>query len=68
MCLWRDFSILKRGHFALLAPGVDNLTIDNVKVDTNRDRFDIDSCRNAARITLWPRTINGIATGLRHTG
>ncbi|HKG59659.1 MAG TPA: glycosyl hydrolase family 28 protein [Pyrinomonadaceae bacterium] len=39
-------SILNRGHFALLATGVDNLTIDNVKVDTNRDGFDIDSCRN----------------------
>jgi polygalacturonase len=25
---------------------VDNLTIDNLKVDTNRDGFDIDSCRN----------------------
>jgi polygalacturonase len=42
----RDFSILKGGHFALLATGVDNLTIDNLKVDTNRDGFDIDSCRN----------------------
>jgi polygalacturonase len=37
---------LNGGHFALLATGVDNLTIDNVKVDTNRDGFDIDSCRN----------------------
>jgi polygalacturonase len=42
----RDFSILNGGHFALLATGIDNLTIDNVKVDTNRDGFDIDSCRN----------------------
>jgi polygalacturonase len=42
----RDFSILNGGHFALLATGVDTLTIDNVKVDTNRDGFDIDSCRN----------------------
>ncbi len=42
----RDFSILNGGHFALLATGVDNLTIDNLKVDTNRDGFDIDSCRN----------------------
>ena len=30
----------------MLATGVDNLTIDNVKVDTNRDGFDIDACRN----------------------
>lgn len=42
----RDFSMLTGGHFALLATGVDNLTIDNVKVDTNRDGFDIDACRN----------------------
>jgi polygalacturonase len=42
----RDFSILNGGHFALLATGVDTLTIDNLKVDTNRDGFDIDSCRN----------------------
>jgi polygalacturonase len=42
----RDFSVLNGGHFAILATGVDNLTIDNLKVDTNRDGFDIDSCRN----------------------
>jgi len=44
--LLRDFSILNGGHFALLATGVDNLTIDNVKIDTNRDGLDIDSCSN----------------------
>jgi len=42
----RDFSILEAGHFALLATGVDNLTIDNLLVDTNRDGLDIDCCRN----------------------
>jgi polygalacturonase len=42
----RDFSILKGGHFALLATGVDNLTIDNLLVDTDRDGFDIDCCKN----------------------
>src|SRR5262245_31268309 len=42
----RDVSILNGGHFAILATGVDTLTIDNVKVDTNRDGFDIDACRN----------------------
>jgi polygalacturonase len=44
--LLRDFSVLKGGHFALLATGVDNLTIDNLMVDTDRDGFDIDCCRN----------------------
>ena len=42
----KDFTVFQGGHFALLATGVDNLTIDNVKVDTNRDGFDIDACRN----------------------
>jgi len=48
--LLRDVSILNGGHFAVLATGVDNLTIDNVRVDTNRDGLDIDSCRSV-RIT-----------------
>ncbi len=42
----RDFSILNGGHFGILVTGVDNLTIDNIKIDTNRDGIDIDSCRN----------------------
>jgi polygalacturonase len=42
----RDVTFRKGGHFAILATGVDNLTIDNVKMDTNRDGMDIDCCRN----------------------
>ncbi len=42
----RDFSILQGGWFGVLATGVDNFTIDNLKVDTNRDGFDLDGCRN----------------------
>lgn len=42
----RDFSILNGGHFALLATGVDQLTIENLTVDTNRDGFDLDACRH----------------------
>ena len=42
----RDVTILHGGHFAILATGVDNLTIDNLKIDTNRDGIDIDACRN----------------------
>jgi polygalacturonase len=44
--LLRDFSVLKGGHFAVLATGVDNLTLDNLLIDTDRDGFDIDCCRN----------------------
>ena len=42
----RDFRMLKGGHFALLATAVDNLTIDNLLIDTDRDALDIDCCRN----------------------
>jgi polygalacturonase len=42
----KDISILMGGHFAILATGVDNMTLDNLKVDTNRDAFDVDCCRH----------------------
>ncbi|HVW72837.1 MAG TPA: glycoside hydrolase family 28 protein [Rhizomicrobium sp.] len=41
-----DFSILRGGHFGLLLTAVDNLTIDNLTIDTERDGMDIDCCRN----------------------
>jgi polygalacturonase len=44
--LIRDITILHGGHFAILATGVDNLTIDNIKIDTNRDGIDVDACKN----------------------
>ena len=44
--LLSDFSLLKGGHFGLLLTGVDNLTIDNLKIDTDRDGMDIDCCKN----------------------
>ncbi|HUL53570.1 MAG TPA: glycosyl hydrolase family 28-related protein [Opitutaceae bacterium] len=42
----RDFTIFHGGHFAILAIGTDNFTIDNLRIDTNRDGMDIDCCRN----------------------
>ena len=44
--IMRDVKMLNCGHFALLATGVDNLTVDNLLIDTNRDGLDIDCCRN----------------------
>lgn len=41
-----DFSILQGGWFGILATGVDNLTVSNLKIDTNRDGMDFDCCRN----------------------
>jgi polygalacturonase len=42
----RDFTVEHGGWFVLLLTGVDNLTIDNLKMDTNRDGMDIISCKN----------------------
>ena len=42
----RDVTILHGGHFAILATAADNLTLDNLKIDTNRDAIDVDCCKN----------------------
>jgi len=42
----KDFTILLGGHLAMLLTGIDNMTIDNIKEDTNRDGMDIDCCHN----------------------
>lgn len=42
----RDVTLAHGGHFAILATGVDNLTIDNLMIDTDRDGMDLDACRN----------------------
>jgi polygalacturonase len=46
--LLRDVTIFHGGHFAVLVTGCDNLTVDNVTMDTDRDGIDIDCCRNTA--------------------
>lgn len=42
----RDVTIKHGGWFGILATGIDNFTIDNVKMDTNRDGMDVDCCQN----------------------
>lgn len=44
--LLRDLTILHGGHFAILASGCDDVTVENVFIDTNRDGIDIDGCAN----------------------
>jgi polygalacturonase len=61
----RDFSMLKCGHFALLATGVDNLAIENVTVDTDRDGFDIDCCRHVRIVGCAVNTQNDDAICLK---
>lgn len=63
--LLRDFSMLKCGHFAVLATGVDNLTIANLTVDTERDGFDIDNCRNVRIVDCVVNTPNDDAICLK---
>ncbi|HWV57493.1 MAG TPA: glycosyl hydrolase family 28-related protein, partial [Longimicrobiales bacterium] len=61
----RDISILNGGHFAILATGVDNLTIDNVRIDTNRDGINIDSCRNVRIMNVSVNSPNDDAIVLK---
>ncbi len=63
----RDFAILNGGHFGILATGIDNLTIDNVSIDTNRDGMDIDSCRNVRISNASVNTPNDDAIVLKGT-
>ena len=50
--LLRDFTIHRGGHMSILLTGVDNVTIDNLTIDTNRDGIDVDACRN---VRIWYR-------------
>src|SRR4051794_20587026 len=61
----RDISILSGGHFGILATGVDNLTIDNLKIDTNRDGIDIDGCHNVRLSNLSVNSPNDDAIVLK---
>lgn len=42
----RGISVLRGGHFAILASGVDGLALENLTIDTNRDGLDIDASQN----------------------
>ena len=61
----RDFSIRRGGHFAVLATGLDNLTIENLRIDTNRDALDLDSCCNVRVADCTINTPNDDAITLK---
>ena len=42
----KDFSVLRAGHFGVLATGTSNITVDGLKIDTNRDGLNFDCCRD----------------------
>jgi polygalacturonase len=64
----RDFSLLYGGSCAILATGVDNITVDNVKIDTNRDGLDFDACRNVRVSNMSVNAPNDDAICLKTRG
>ena len=44
--LIKDVTIRHAGHFGILPTGCDNMIIENLKIDTNRDGINLDCCRN----------------------
>lgn len=61
----KDITMLQCGHFAMLLTGVDNLQINGVIVDTNRDGFDIDCCENVKVQNCVVNTFNDDAIVLK---
>lgn len=61
----RGLTFLSCGHFALLLTGVDDLLIENVTADTNRDGFDIDCCERVVVRNCKVNTVNDDAIVLK---
>lgn len=61
----RGFNMLNCGHFALLLTGVDDLLIDGLNVDTNRDGLDIDCCEHVTIRNCRVNTVNDDAIVLK---
>ncbi len=55
--VFEDFSVTIGGHFAIIAEGCENLYVNRVLVDTTRDAFDIDCCRD---VTVLHTTCNSL--------
>lgn len=53
----QDFSFTIGGHFAIITEGCENLYVDHLLVDTTRDAFDIDCCRD---VTVLHTTCNSL--------
>jgi polygalacturonase len=61
----RDLTIFRAGHFAILPTGVDDFTIDNVRIDTQRDGINLDACRNVRVSNVAVNTPNDDALVLK---
>ncbi len=61
----RGLNFLSCGHFAMLLTGVDDLLIEDVTTDTNRDGFDIDCCERVVVRGCRVNTFNDDAIVLK---
>ncbi len=61
----RGVSFRACGHFAMLLTGVDDLLIEHVSADTNRDAFDIDCCERVVIRNCRVNTVNDDAIVLK---
>ena len=61
----RGLHFLQCGHFAMLLTGVDDLLIEHVTADTNRDAFDIDCCERVTIRNCRVNTVNDDAIVLK---
>ncbi|MBO5228928.1 MAG: hypothetical protein J6B39_08050, partial [Lachnospiraceae bacterium] len=55
--VFKDFSLVIGGHFAIITEGVSNMLAENILVDTTRDAFDIDCCED---VTVRYSTFNSL--------
>lgn len=61
----RGVKFLNSGHFSMLLTGVDNLLIEDVIADTNRDGIDIDCCEDVVVRRCKINTLNDDAIVLK---
>jgi len=67
--LIKDITIYAGGHFGILPTGCDNMVVDGIKIDTNRDGMNIDSCFNVrvANCTINSPYDDGICLKSTHS-
>lgn len=66
--LFRDFSVTMGGARVLWLVGADNVTIDNLHIDSNRDGMDIDCCHNVRISNCTVNCLNDDAIVLKSAG
>jgi polygalacturonase len=59
------FTVFRGGHFAVLATGCHDLTIQGLTIDTNRDGLDIDACQDVTITDCKVNTPNDDAIVLK---